>query len=90
MTPVKSPHPQEKNIKKVKITEMNRNLSLWTPTEEQKEKSKMMEFMRHINKQYNLSTYITQHLPNFHNILILTFTQYYHVFFRIEKLLGPL
>lgn len=57
MTPVKSAQQQEISVqssKKMKITEKEENL-LWQPSEEQKEKGKMTEFMRHINKQHNLS-----------------------------------
>lgn len=83
MTPVKSPHQQEKNSKKVKITEKNEYSPLWTPTEEQKEHSKMMEFMRHLNKQYNLSN-TNPFISFFIYIIFLC------LFLRLEKLLGPL
>lgn len=59
MTPVKSAQQEEISVvqsnKKMKINKKEENL-LWKPSEEQKEKSKMVEFMRHINKQQNLST----------------------------------
>lgn len=62
MTPVKSPQQFEisenSQVKKMKIIGNVENL-LWKPAEEDKEKTKMMEFMRHINKQYNLSTICT-------------------------------
>lgn len=65
MTPVKSAAaaPQQQEIseisqtKKIKIIENENNL-LWQPSEEEKEKSKMTEFMRFVNKQHNLSTWI--------------------------------
>ena len=57
MTPVKSAQQQETvQIEKIAIkeTKFKENL-LWKPSEEQNEKSKMTEFMRHVNKQHNLS-----------------------------------
>lgn len=57
MTPVKSAQQQETvQIEKINFKEAKgkENL-LWRPNEEQKGKSKMSEFLRHVNKQYNLS-----------------------------------